>query len=245
LRHAGGLRVDHVMGLARLWWVPDGMPADHGAYVRYDHAAAAGALASQAATAGALAIGEDLGTVEDWLRAYLAERAILGTDLLWFTTRPDGRPLPPGEWRRGCMATVSTHDVPTVAGFVTGDQVTVRAGLGLLTRPEAEERARAGQDVAAWRDALAGEGLLPAAGPDTVAAFTVALYGYLARTPARLLAVSLADAVGDTRSQNIPGTVDEYPNWRVPLCDEAGTPVLIEDLPGCPLLRAVARAVSA
>jgi 4-alpha-glucanotransferase len=80
--------------------------------------------------------------------------------------------------------------------------------------------------------------------PPSVAEFTVALYGFLARTPALLVGVSLADAVGDTRSQNIPGTTDEYPNWRVPLCDEAGVPVLIEDLPGHPLLLAVARAVS-
>jgi 4-alpha-glucanotransferase len=244
LRHAGGLRADHVMGLARLWWVPAGMTADHGAYVHYDHVATVAALAGQARAAGAVAIGEDLGTVEEWLQAYLAEHAILGTTLLWFAETPGGAPLPAAQWRRGCMATVSTHDVPTVAGFWTGDQVTVRAGLGLLTRPEPEERERAAATVAAWSAALTADGLLPPGGPSSVAEFTVALYGYLARTPALLAGVSLADAVGDTRSQNIPGTTDEYPNWRVPLCDAAGEPVLIEDLPGHPLLRAVARAVS-
>jgi 4-alpha-glucanotransferase len=142
------------------------------------------------------------------------------------------------------MATVGTHDVPTVAGFWTGDQVTVRAGLGLLTRPEEEERDRSAATVSSWSAALAAAGLVPPGGPRTVAEFTVALYRYLALTPALLVGVSLADAVGDTRSQNIPGTVDEYPNWRIPLCDAADRPVLLEDLPGNPLVMAVTRAVS-
>jgi 4-alpha-glucanotransferase len=244
LGHAGGLRVDHVMGLARLWWVPEGMTADQGAYVRYDRAAAVAALAGQAAAAGAVAIGEDLGTVEEGLQSYLAQHGVLGTTVLWFAAAPDGAPLPPGEWRRGCMATVGTHDVPTVAGFWTGDQVSVRAGLGLLTRPESEERERSAATVSAWSAALTAAGLVAPGGPSSVAEFTTALYGYLARTPALLVGVSLADAVGDTRSQNIPGTVDEYPNWRVPLCDQDGEPVLIEDLPGHPLVAAVTRAVS-
>jgi 4-alpha-glucanotransferase len=244
LRHAGGLRVDHALGLARLWWAPEGMTADHGAYVRYDRDAAVAALAGQAAAAGAVAIGEDLGTVEAGLQAHLAEHGVLGTTVLWFAAAPDGAPLPPGDWRRGCMATVGTHDVPTVAGFWTGDQVTVRAGLGLLTRPEPEERDRAAETVSQWSAALAAQGLVPPGGPREVEEFTVALYGYLARTPALLVGVSLADAVGDTRSQNIPGTVDEYPNWRVPLCDAAGAPVLLEDLPAHLLVLAVTGAVS-
>lgn len=253
LRHSGGLRADHVMGLFRLWWVPDGMTADRGAYVRYDHAASVAALAGQARAAGGLAIGEDLGTVAPWIRPYLADHGVLGTMMLWFAQQPDGSPLPPGEWRRDCMATVGTHDVPTVAGFASGDQVGVRARLGLLTSPEDQERARAATMMSAWRAALAAEGLLapgerhgPAAraGADDTARLTVALYGYLARTPALLLGVSLADAVGERRSQNIPGTSTEYPNWQIPLCDEAGRPVLIEALPALPLVRAVAQAVS-
>jgi 4-alpha-glucanotransferase len=164
--------------------------------------------------------------------------------MLWFAEGPDGAPLPPGDWRRGCMATVGTHDVPTVAGFWTGDQVTVRAGLGLLTRPEQDERDRAASSVAAWSAALTAAGLAGPGGPRDVEEFTVALYGYLALTPALLVGVSLADAVGDPRSQNIPGTVDEYPNWRVPLGDAAGRPVLLEDLPAHPLMLAVARAVA-
>jgi 4-alpha-glucanotransferase len=253
LRHSGGLRVDHVMGLMRLWWVPDGMTADRGAYVRYDHAASVAALAGQAAVAGGLAIGEDLGTVDPWIRPYLADHGVLGTMLLWFAQAPDGSPLRPEGWRRDCMATVGTHDVPTVAGFATGDQVTVRAHLGLLTTSETQERARAAAMMSAWRDALAAAGLLPPGGaagraghatPQDPAGLTVALYGYLARTPATLLGVSLADAVGDARSQNIPGTSTEYPNWQIPLCDQSGQAVLLEDLPALPLLQAVARAVA-
>jgi 4-alpha-glucanotransferase len=243
-RHAGGLRIDHVMGLMRLWWVPDGMTPDRGAYVRYDHAAAVAALVGQAAAAGGVAIGEDLGTVDAWIRSYLAARGVLGTTMLWFAREPDGSPLRPGHWRRDCMATVGTHDVPPVAGFLTGDQVTERARLGLLTAPEQEERDHSAAMVSAWASALEAEGLLTPGQRHEPADFTVALYGYLVRTPSLLVGVSLADAVGDTRSQNIPGTSDEYPNWRIPLCDATGRPVLLEELPALPLLLAVARAAS-
>ena len=242
LRHAGGLRVDHVMGLLRLWWVPDGMSPDQGTYVRYDDKAMIGVLASQAARAGALAIGEDLGTVEPWIRAELASRGILGTSILWFERDAGGLPLPPGQWRRGCLATVGTHDIPPAAAFVTGEQVALRARLGLLTRPEAAERSSARRAVSTWRDALAHQGLIPPGSQPGPAQFTVALYAYLARTPAALIGVSLPDAVGDRRPQNMPGTISEYPNWRVPLCDGEGRAVLLEDLPRRQDVRTVAAA---
>ena len=258
LRNAGGLRADHVMGLMRLWCVPAGMPPDRGAYVRYDHRASVAALAGEAARAGAVAIGEDLGTVEPWFHRYLAESGIMGTSLLWFAREADGTPLRPQHWRRACMATVGTHDLPPVSGFLTGEQVTVRARLGLLEVPEDAERASAELTLSRWQDALEREGLLAArsrtaagpAGADTAspradpAEFTVALYAYLARTPAALVGLSLADAVGDCRTQNIPGTSDEYPNWRIPLCDGERRAVLLEDLPALPLVRAVAQAAA-
>ena len=244
-RHAGGLRVDHVMGLARLWCVPAGMPPDCGAYLRFDHRASVAALAGEAGRAGGLAIGEDLGTVEAWYRSYLADNRILGTSLLWFAREADGTPLRPQHWRRACMATVGTHDLPPVSGFLTGEQVTVRARLGLLKVPEDAERASAKLTLSRWRDTLAQEGLIGAGSHPGTADFTVALYAYLARTPAVLVGVSLADAVGDCRTQNIPGTSDEYPNWRIPLCDSERRAVLLEDLPALPLVQAVARAVAA
>jgi 4-alpha-glucanotransferase len=245
--HAGGLRADHVMGLFRLWWVPAGMAPDRGTYVRYPHEAMVGVLTGEAARAGALAIGEDLGTVEDGVRDYLGAHGVLGTSMLWFERGPDGRPRPPGQWRRTCLATVGTHDVPPVAAFATGEQVTLRAGLGLLTRDLAAERTAADEALLAWQDALAREGLATAAArrarPDP-AGFTAALYGYLARTPAALVGVSLADAVGERRPQNLPGTTTQYPNWCIPLGDGDGRPVLLEDLATHPGVRAVAAAVS-
>jgi 4-alpha-glucanotransferase len=244
-RNAGGLRVDHVMGLARLWWIPAGMAPDQGTYVRYDHELMGGVLAAEVARAGALAIGEDLGTVEPWLRTFLAERRVLGTSMLWFERRADGSPRRPGGWRRGCLATVGTHDMPPAAAFLAGEQVTIRAGLGLLTRAEAQERAAAQRELAGWLAMLAGEGLLPRPGQPSATEFTAALYAFLTRTPAVLIGVSLADAAGERRPQNMPGTVDEYPNWRVPLGDADGKPLMLEDLPGHEGVRAVAAAVAA
>ena len=243
-RGSGGLRVDHVMGLARLWWIPAGMSPDQGTYVRYDHELTGGVLAAEAARAGAVAIGEDLGTVEPWLRKYLAERRVLGTSMLWFERRADGTPRRPGGWRRGCLAMVGTHDMPPAAAFLTGEQVTLRAELGLLTRPEGEERAAAQAELAGWLAMLAREGLLPRAGAPSPQEFTAGLYGFLTRTPAVLVGVSLADAAGERRPQNMPGTVDEYPNWRIPLTGADGQPVLLDDLPAHAGVLAVAQAVS-
>jgi 4-alpha-glucanotransferase len=240
----GGLRIDHVMGLSRLWWVPAGQHASQGAYVYYDIDATLSLLTSLAARAGALVIGEDLGTVEPWLRDRLADRGVLGTSMLWFERGWDGTPLPPHAWRRNCLATVSTHDMPPAAAFLTGAQVTERARLGLLARPADEERADAEKSVAAWLGALAREGLIaPDSRPDP-GEFTAALYGYVAKSPALLIGVSLAEAAGECRSQNMPGTTTEHPNWRLPLCGPDGTPVLLEDLPANAAIRAVARAVT-
>ena len=240
----GGLRLDHVMGLTRLWWIPEGMSPAQGAYVRYDADATLGVLANATSRSGVVAIGEDLGTVEPWVREALGARGVLGTSMLWFERRWDGMPLAPAHWRHGCLATVSTHDMAPAAAFLTGSQVTDRARLGLLTRPESVERAEADKAVDAWIGALAREGLLsPETRPDPDE-FTTALYGYLARTPALLIGVSIAEAAGERRAQNMPGTVDEYPNWRLPLCGPSGEPVLLEDLPSSDRVRAVARAAS-
>jgi 4-alpha-glucanotransferase len=164
--------------------------------------------------------------------------------MLWFERRADGTPRRPGGWRRGCLAMVGTHDMPPAAAFLTGEQVTLRAELGLLTRPEAEERAAAQAELAGWLAMLAREGLLPRAGAPSEQEFTAALYGFLTRTPAVLIGVSLADAAGERRPQNMPGTVDEYPNWRISLTGADGNPVLLEDLPAHAGVRAVAAAVA-
>ena len=103
LRHAGGIRIDHILGLFRLWWVPVGLGPRMGTYIRYDHEAMVGILALEAHRAGALVVGEDLGTVEPWVRAYLRERGIMGTSVLWFENGENGNPLPPEQWREYAM----------------------------------------------------------------------------------------------------------------------------------------------
>lgn len=248
LRHAGGVRVDHVIGLFRLWWIPAGGSAFDGAYVRYDHEAMVGILALEAHRAGAVVVGEDLGTVEPSARTYLAERGLLGTSVLWFERDHDaGGPLPPECWRELCLATVTTHDLPPTAGYLTGGHVELRDRLGLLTRPVEEERAADRADREAWLAALRAAGLL-GDGVDDEEDVIAALHAYVARTPSRLVGVALTDAVGDRRTQNQPGTVDEYPNWRVPLTDTEGRPMLVEDVVRSPradrLLRLVAAQVA-
>jgi 4-alpha-glucanotransferase len=230
LRHAGGVRIDHIIGLFRLWWIPKGSSPTEGTYVRYDHEAMIGIVALEAHRAGAVVIGEDLGTVEPWVRDYLHERGLFGTSILWFEADRDGDggPLPAERWREYCLSSVTTHDLPPTAGYLAGEHVRLREKLGLLTRPAAEELAADQEQQAAWLAELRRVGLL---GDDaSVEAVVLALYRYLGRTPSKLLALSLADAVGDLRTQNQPGTTDEYPNWRVPLTGPAGKKLLLEDV---------------
>jgi 4-alpha-glucanotransferase len=243
VRHAGAIRMDHVMGLCRLWWIPPGMTPDRGTYVRYDHVGTVGVLARAATRAGVVAIGEDLGTVDPWIRAYLAGHGVLGTSMLWFERRGDGTPLPPGDWRQASLATIGTHDMPPAAAFLTGEHVALRADLGVLARSVEDERADAEATRSAWRAALVEEGLLAPGGHPSLTDQVVALHAYLARTPSVLIGVSLPDAVGQRQPQNVPGTTDEYPNWRIPLADEEGKPVFLEDLDAHPGIRAIADVV--
>jgi 4-alpha-glucanotransferase len=175
-------------------------------------------------------VGEDLGTVEPWVRDYLRERGLFGTSILWFEADREGGggPLPAERWREYCLSAVTTHDLPPTPGYLAGEHVRLRERLGLLTRPAAEELAGDQAQQAAWLAELRRVGLLGEA-PD-VDAIVLALYRYLGRTPSKLLALSLADAVGDIRTQNQPGTTDEYPNWRVPLRGPDGHKLLVEDV---------------
>jgi 4-alpha-glucanotransferase len=241
LRHAGGVRIDHILGLFRLWWVPAGNSPAEGAYVYYDHRAMVGVLALEAHRAGAVVVGEDLGVVEPSARDYLRERGILGTSILWFENGSDGKPLPAEQWREYCLASVTTHDLPPSAGYLAGEHVKLRDELGLLTRPVAEEMAADEEERGAWLSELRARGLLD---DDASVEETVrALHEYLMLTPARLVNVALPDAVGDRRTQNQPGTTNEYPNWRVPLAGPAGEPMLLEDVLRSARARALADAV--
>lgn len=232
LRHAGGVRVDHIIGLFRLWWIPAGhLPVD-GTYVAYDHDAMVGILALEAHRSGALVVGEDLGTVEPWVREYLTGRGILGTSILWFEQDWDANPpapLDPEDWREYCLASVTTHDLPPTAGYLAGSHVQLRHRLGLLTDSLAEELARDRADQDRWLKTLRRLGLLEKRETRPTRVIE-ALHRYLTLTPSRMLNVALVDAVGDKLTQNQPGTHDEYPNWRVPLSDSRGNPMTLEQV---------------
>ncbi|MFV0453293.1 MAG: 4-alpha-glucanotransferase, partial [Propioniciclava sp.] len=229
LRHSGGVRIDHIMGLFRLWWIPEGLGPTRGAYVRYDHEALVGILALEAQRAGALVVGEDLGTVEPWVRDYLRERGLLGTSVAWFESEADGSPRPPEHYREYCLASVTTHDMPPTAGYLTGENIRLQSGLGLLTESLEEEMADAERRFDLWRRVLVEREMLD---PDdgSIENQVRAMHRYIVATPARVLCATLTDAVGDTRTQNQPGTVNEYPNWRVPLSGPDGEPLWLEEV---------------
>ncbi|MEU0113574.1 4-alpha-glucanotransferase [Streptomyces bobili] len=244
-RYAGALRIDHVMGLFRLWWVPQGEPPTEGTYVRYDAEAMLALLVLEASRAGAVVIGEDLGTVEPGVREALRERGVLGTSVLWFERDwdGDGRPLAPDAWRADCLATATTHDLPSTAARLTGEHVELRDRLDLLNRPVEEERAEAAADTGEWLDLLSRLDLLQGTGggADTSSeeAEIQAVHRFLLRTSARMIGVWLPDTVGDRRPQNLPGTWDQYPNWRLPIADAEGRPVTLEELAASPRLHAL------
>ncbi|MBK8447802.1 MAG: 4-alpha-glucanotransferase [Micropruina sp.] len=229
LRHSGGIRVDHIMGLFRLWWVPAGMTPTQGTYVRYPHEAMVGILVLEAQRAGAVVVGEDLGVVEPWVRDYLRDRGILGTSIAWFERGDDGRILPPEAWREYCMASVTTHDLPPTAGYLDAAHVRLQHSLGLLTEDLDVELAHAAHEVDEWLALLRERGLLTGDQPSTEDV-VLALHKFLVATPARMLCAALTDAVGDHRTQNQPGTTTEYPNWRVPLSDPDGRPMSLDDV---------------
>ncbi|MCS4484923.1 4-alpha-glucanotransferase [Gleimia sp. 6138-11-ORH1] len=228
--HAGAVRIDHILGLFRLWWIPSGQTANYGCYVYYDHEAMVGVLALEAQRAGTVVIGEDLGTVEPWVRGYLSDRGILGTSILWFEKEDDGSPMHADHYRVNCMSAVNTHDLPPTVGYLRGVQTTLREQLGLLVEPIEQVRAADKAELDAMLDRLHEYGMMPVDKRDDEQTVVEGLYRYIARTDSKLLAVSLVDMVGDARPQNLPGTDREYPNWDVPLTDSTGEEVLVEDL---------------
>jgi 4-alpha-glucanotransferase len=205
---AGGLRIDHVMGLFRLWWVPQGHPPTDGAYVRYPADDLLDVVALESHRAGAVVVGEDLGTVEPGVREALAERGILSYRVLWFEDDD------PADWPEAALAAVTTHDLPTVAGLWTGTD----AADQLASTSMSED------DVTSGREELLARLVRGGLPPDATAAEAVrAAYEQLGRAPSRLLSVALEDVLGEERRPNVPGTT-ERENWRIPL------PIRLEDL---------------
>jgi 4-alpha-glucanotransferase len=226
--------------------VPPGEPASNGTYVYYDADAMLGVLALEAHRAGAVVIGEDLGTVEAEVTDALGELNALGCAVLWFQHEPDSGDgadpamLPSARYPEHAAASISTHDLPTAAGFLRGTHVEVRAELGLLTQDPAVERERARADVTKLLELLRREGLLARNATAASEAETiVAMHEFLARTPCRIRLASPYDVLGEPRQPNLPGTVDTYPNWRLPL------PETLEEIEADPRMRRVAEILRA
>lgn len=229
LSECGALRIDHLMGLFRLWWIPQGAKPGEGTYVRYNHEAIVGILLLEAHRAGAVIIGEDLGTVEDGLRDYMVSRGILGTSILWFEKNPDNTFRYPDQYREMCMAAVNTHDLPPTLGYLRGYHLEVQDKLGILPIPLEEAKRLLREDIARITKVLYDLGLVESETP-TEWELILGLHRFICASPAKLAVISLVDAVGDVRMQNQPGTDNEYPNWRIPLADTQGRPLKVEEL---------------
>ncbi|HTH78616.1 MAG TPA: 4-alpha-glucanotransferase, partial [Ramlibacter sp.] len=220
MRHAGALRLDHVMALMRLFWTHDG----EGTYVRYPLDALLAILAIESHRHECMVIGEDLGNVAPRMREAMAEKSLLSYRPLLFERTEDGAFKPPAQWLPHALAVVSTHDLPTLRGFWLGEDMQVLAQLNLYPNDAARDQhvVERAQDRARLLIALEREGLLPAGAsvqptsiPDATPAFVDAVYAYLARTPCSLVGVQLEDVTGQLLQVNVPGTTeDRFPNWR-------------------------------
>lgn len=212
LAHAGGIRIDHIMGLQRLWVIPLGAAPQDGAYLRYPLTDLLRLLALESHRHRGLVIGEDLGTVPEGLREELARRNILGMRVLLFEQQ-DGRFVAPRQWPRDALATTTTHDLPSLKGWLAGHDIDwrLRAGHSHVDQEDGD-RAERRRERAALVEAL-GEHAGLADGEDADACLEAAI-GYLGGTPAPLVLLPLEDALGDDQQPNLPGPGDDHPNWR-------------------------------
>lgn len=267
--HAGALRIDHVLGLFRLWWIPRGCTARDGAYVTYNHEVMLSILAIEASRANGVVIGEDLGTVPEYVSKVLAEHGVLGTAVEWFS-RVDNSPnagdpyAPPGDYRKYALASVTTHDLPPTAGYLKLEHVDLREELNLLNELAEQFRAEVQAEIDQMLALLVSCGYLPqevadglkaACAPDADDAETAdrealiqrvveAMHVMLRDSPSVLVQAALVDGVGEHRTQNQPGTSWEYPNWRIPLADETGRVVHTEEVFDLPRVQSLAAALN-
>ena len=212
MRHAGGVRIDHIMGLQRLWLVPEGAPPSEGAYLTYPLDDLLRLLALESHRHNAVVIGEDLGTVPRGFRRRLSDAGIAGMDVMWFE-RNRGSFRTPARWRRDAVSMTTTHDLPTVAGWWRGADIAVRGELGLAGPNEPEERQRDRRRL--WRAftaAQVAEGSAPAS--EDPAPVVDAALAFVASSPAPLMLAPLEDLLGLAEQPNLPGTIDQHPNWR-------------------------------
>jgi glycogen debranching enzyme GlgX/4-alpha-glucanotransferase len=220
MRHAAALRIDHVLGLKRLFLVPDGATAGEGCYLAQPFEAALGEIALESQRARCAVVGEDLGTVPDGLREALGASRILSYRVLWFER--EGREFrPPEHYPRLAAACVATHDIPTLAGWWEGADIAEREQLGLLDAAGAAD---------AWAERAAERGtLLAALGLESHGAarlpaeVAAAIHAYAAATPSLMLLLQAEDLAGERIGVNLPGTDRERPNWRRRMAPEAAT----------------------
>ncbi len=223
MRNAGVIRIDHVMALMRLFWVPPGQHPREGTYVSYPFQDLLGILALESQRNQCLVVGEDLGTVPDAVREALHPMAVLSYRLLYFEKAADGHFKPPGDFDAQTLVAVSTHDLPTLAGYWQGLDLDLRDRLKLFP----DVPTREGQIIGRAEDrtrllmALEREGLLPAgvgvqavATPEMTPELAVAIHRYLARTPAMVMVAQMEDVLGQREQINLPATTDQHPNWR-------------------------------
>ncbi len=226
MRHAGILRIDHVMSLNRLYWIPNGMKATDGCYVNYPFDDLLRLVALESQRQGCAVVGEDLGTVPQGFRETMRTANLLSYRIMVFERFPDGSFVPPAEYPPLAAAAAATHDLATLAGFWLGRDIAWRQRLGLYPNAQAgeAEAAQRRRDRQMLLEALAAEGLLS---PDDFSRFLSdagepvftpglgdAIQLYLARSRARLMLVQLEDVVGESEQANLPGTIDGHPNWR-------------------------------
>jgi 4-alpha-glucanotransferase len=219
MRHAGGLRIDHAIGLFRLWWIPDGRHPSEGWYVHYPADDLLGIVALESHRAGAFVVGEDLGTVEPGDRERLALRRVLSCRLLWFEDRP------PAEYPQWSMASVTTHDLPTIAGLWSGADEAAQRAIGLTI---SEDRRRLREHF---------RKIIGAADDAPVADVIERAYRRLAEASSLIVTATLEDAQAMPERPNMPGTIDQWPNWSLAL------PQDIETMTEAELPRRIAQAL--
>ena len=230
MRHAGGVRIDHAMGLARLWVVPDGMAASEGAYLHFPLQDMVRLIALESHRHRCVVLGEDLGTVPDGFQRTLEDASILGMRVLWFE-RDHNHFNPPGGWSTNAAAMTGTHDLPTVAGWWVGRDLEWRHRLDLFGGPENDhhENHERGRDRTllwqAFQASGAAEGSMPP--PDQPGAVVDAALRHVAAAPCALLIAPIEDVLGLLEQPNLPGTLDTHPNWRRRYAGPAAT--LLDD----------------